>query len=131
MPAHGTAPDEVLQLVTRAGGSWWLGIATVRPTATDTTVTLADIPLLEVPRDATAWADPVDGVVQHTTGLTLPAATADTTAAAWVLFDDAAGTLPRFSRWFDEDRTVVAGTTLGLSPDVLQLEYTPPTYPYL
>lgn len=130
MPAHGSLPEEVLELVTRAGGSWWLGVASNRPRSEDDVVELADVPLLEVPRTAAAWAAPADGVVEHVSGVTLPAATADTVAAAWVLFDDAAGTVPRVSRWLAEDRQVAAGTELFLPPDVLAIEFTPSTYPY-
>lgn len=130
MPVHGSTPDEVLQLVTRAGGSWWLGVAASRPRAEDAAVTLAEIPLLEVPRTSAAWAAPADGRVEHVTGMTLPAATTDTVAAAWVLFDDAAGTLPRISRWFSTDQVVQAGHQLVLPPDVLTIEFTPSTYPY-
>lgn len=131
MPAHGTAPDEVLDLVTKAGGSWWLAIATNRPAAADTTADLADIPPLEVPRNGTEWADASGGVVRHATGVTMPAATAATTAAAWCLFDDEALTDLRFTRWFSEDRAVALGDELPLAAAVLELEFTPPTYPYL
>jgi hypothetical protein len=130
MPAHGLAPDEVLDLVTKAGGSWWLAIATGRPSAGDTTVTLADIPAVEVPRTDVAWEFAAGGEVPHKTGVTLPAATADTSAAAWCLFDDEALTDLRWSRWFNEDQAVVAGRALILTPEVLTLRFTPETYPY-
>lgn len=132
MPAHGTAPDEVLTLLTRAGGSWWLAITTNRPTAEDDAVELADIPAVEVPRDDTAWDIPADGVVAHLTGITMPEATDDTAAAAWVLFDDEALTLPRWSRWLadnDNGNAVPAGTELELTPEVLTLQYTPSAFP--
>lgn len=128
MPAHGTTPNEVLQLFTRAGGSWWLAIATNRPLAADTTATLADIPPLEVPRDATAWALPADGEVYHATGVTMPAAVSATTAAAWCLFNDEALTDLALSRWFAKDRIVAAGRVLFLTPEVLTVEFTPTTY---
>lgn len=131
MPAHGTMPDEVLQLVTRAGGTWWLAIATNRPLAVDTTADLADIPPVEVPRDATAWALPADGEVSHATGVTMPAAASATTAAAWCLFNDAGLTDLAISRWFARDQTVAAGKALYLGPEVLTFEHTPSTYPYL
>jgi hypothetical protein len=131
MPAHGTAPDEALDLVTKAGGSWWLAIATNRPVAADTTANLADIPPLAVPRDGTEWADASGGFVRHATGVTMPAATADTTAAAWCLFDDEDLTVLRWSRWFDEDREIPEGLELPVPAAVLELEFTPPTYPYL
>lgn len=132
MPAHGTAPDEVLQLVTRAGGSWWLAIASNQPTAEDDVVELADIPPLEIPRDDTAWDDPADGAVSHLTGVTMDPATAETSAGAWVLFDDEALTIPRWSRWLvldDESQNVPEGTELVLPPEVLTIKFTPSTYP--
>lgn len=128
MPVHGSMPEETLQLVTRAGGSWWLGITQNQPSADDDTIDLADIPPLEVPRDATAWAAPAVGSVSHATGVTLPAATGDTSAAAWVLFDDEACTLPRISRWFTEPRDIGDGFELFLSPDVLTIDFTPDTF---
>jgi hypothetical protein len=131
MPVHGTTPNEVLDLFTHAGGTWWLAVATNRPLAADTTADLADIPPLEVPRDDTAWADPADGQVSHLTGVILPAAESDTTAAAWCLFDDEACTVLRVSRWFSADREVAEGTELPLSAEVLTIEHTPSTYPYL
>ena len=138
MPAHGQAPDEVLELLTRASGSWWLAIATERPIASDTTVELADIPALQIPRDATAWALPADGVVQHLTGVDMPNALSETTAAAWCLFADEDLTDLRWSRWLtttdseaNDDIAVPAGYALHLPPEVLELEFTPDTYPYL
>lgn len=125
MPVHGTTPDEVLTLFTRAGGSWWLALTQNRPGPTNS-FELSDIPPLEVPRDATAWADADLGQVSHLTGVTLPASASATPTAAWCLFDDEACTLPRLSRWFAKDRTVPAGTQVFLSPDVLTIEFTPP-----
>lgn len=131
MPVHGTTPNEVLDLFTHAGGTWWLTLATNRPLATETTADLADIPPLEVPRDGTAWADAVDEEASHLTGVTLPAAASDTTAASWCLFNDEACTDLAVSRWFSEDREIAAGTELPLSAEVLTIEHTPSTYPYL
>jgi hypothetical protein len=131
MPAHGPTPNKVLELLTREGGSWWLALATNRPLATETTADLADIPPLEVPQDDTAWADPADGQVSHLTGVTMPEADSDTTAAAWCLFNDEACTELALSRWFAEDREVAAGVGLTLSAEVLTIEHTPSTYPYL
>lgn len=132
MPVHGDAPEEVLELVTRAGGSWWLAIAENRPAADSDVVELAAIPALEVPRTSAAWALPAAGQVQHATGVTMPAATSATTAGAWVLFDDAGLTLPRWSRWLgnptDPAAVVAAGKMLYLPPEVLALEFTPAVF---
>lgn len=125
MPAHGTAPDEVLDLFTKAGGSWWLAIATERPTTESTTVDLADIPPLELARTGAVWADAADGQVSPADTQTMPAAAAETTAAAWVLFNDEACTDMALSRWFDEDRLVPEGHQLQMSPELLTIEFTP------
>lgn len=125
MPVHGSTPEEVLELYTRAGGSWWLTTSTNRP---NTTATLSAIDPVEVPRDATAWADPSAGSVSHVGTVTLPAATADTTAAAWCLFNDEACTDLAVSRWFSEDRIIAEGVELPLTPEVLTIQFTPDPY---
>ena len=127
MPALGSTPDEVVQLYTRAGGSWWLTLAQNRPAYGDT-VELAHIPALEVPRDDTAWADAALGEASHLTGVTLPEADTDTVGAAWVLFNDEALTDPALARWFAKPRNIAAGQALYLSPEVLTIEFTPTTY---
>lgn len=128
MPVHGSTPDEVLELFTRAGGSWWLAISTERPTRSSTTVELADVPALEVPRSAAAWALPAAEKVQHLTGVTMPEALADTTGASWCLFNDAGLTDLAVSRWFATDRAIPAGLALALAPEVLVIEFTPSVY---
>lgn len=136
MPTHGTAREEVLDLTTRAGGTWWLHILAEQPTSEQDTVELAAVPPVEVPRDSTFWDDAADGSVQPLQAVTMPAATEDTVALGWVLCDDEAGTLPRFSRWFsarpgDPSNGVLReGKQLLLEPEVLELRFTPPAYLY-
>lgn len=129
MPAHGSTPDEVVNLYTQAGGTWWLAIATNRPVAGDTTATLADIPPLEVARSSAQWADSVAGTAMHATGVTMPAATADTSAAAWCLFNDEACTDLALSRWFATTRDIVEGFELPLTPTTLAIEFVPESTP--
>lgn len=136
MPTHGTAPEEVLELVTRAGGTWWLFLAAERPLPGQAVVELAAVAPVEVARSAAFWDDPADEAVQALEGVLMPAATEDTVAVGWVLCDDEDGLLPRFSRWFKPpasggaDPVLLAGQRQWLAPEVLELRFTPPTYQF-
>lgn len=116
--------DEALTLVVEAGGSWWLALLDTAPPDDLATVSvIADIPPVEIARDALSWvvasrqANPVDALTLDTTALT-----ADVVPLAWCLFDDAALTLPRIAGRLADIR-VTPGSTVTVPAATVTIRY--------